>query len=85
MVARARRLLARLRAGARREAIPLADLTPLTRPARRTRILRLALAVALVGVVIAAFASGTEAQGRRFFPSSTVGMVVLDISSSIKP
>lgn len=85
MAARVRRLLAALRAGARQDAIPLADLAPLAWPARRTRLLRLALALALVVVVIAAFAAGTNAQGRRFFPSSTVGIVVLDISSSIKP
>lgn len=85
MGARARRLLARLGAGARRDAIPLADLASLAQPARRTRLLRLALATALVGVVIAAFASGPGAQARLFFPSSTVGIIVLDISSSIKP
>ena len=85
MAARARRLLARLSAGARRDAIPLADLAPLARPARRTRSLRIALAAALVAVVVGAFAWGPGAQARRFFPSSTVGVVVLDISSSIKP
>jgi hypothetical protein len=78
-------LLARLRASAERDAIPLANLTPFLRPARRTRILRLGLAAALVAAVVAAFASGTQATGRRFLPSSTVGIVVLDISSSIKP
>jgi hypothetical protein len=85
MATRLAGLLARLRARAERDAIPLANLTPFLRPARRTRILRLALAAALVAAVVAAFASGTQATGRRFLPSSTVGIVVLDISSSIKP
>jgi hypothetical protein len=80
-----RRLLARLRSEARREAIPLAELAPLAGAARRTRVIRLVLAGALVAAVLAAFASAGNAESRRFFPSSTVGMVVLDISSSIKP
>ena len=80
-----RRLLARLRSQARREAIPLADLAPLARAARRTRIFRLGLAAALVAAVVASFASAGDAESRRFYPSSTVGIVVLDISSSIKP
>jgi hypothetical protein len=85
MGARFRQLRARLRAGALREAIPLADAGSFARSARRTQVLRFVLAAALLGVVVAAFASGTNAQGRRFFPSSRVGIVVLDISSSITP
>jgi hypothetical protein len=85
MGASLRRLRARLTARRRQEAIPLADIRPLAGAARRTGILRLALAAAVVASLIAAFASGTKAQGRRFFPASTVGIVVLDISSSITP
>ena len=85
MAASVRRLLARLRSQARREAIPLSDLAPLAHAARRTRIVRLVLAASLVAAVIASFASAGDAESRRFYPSSTVGIVVLDISSSIKP
>jgi hypothetical protein len=84
-VASVPRLVQRFRARARSEAIPLGDIAPLVAAGRRTRVLRLALAAALVGLIIAAFSAGTSAQARRFFPSSTVGIVVLDISSSIQP
>ena len=82
---RLRRLRARLRSGALQEAIPLADVDLFARSARRTQLLRFGLAAGLVAVIIAAFASGSSAQGRRFYPSSRVGIVALDISSSITP
>ena len=64
----------------RQEAVPLADTAELERPARRTRIVRLALAGLLVVVVLGAVASVPEAHGRRFLPADTVAMVVLDLS-----
>ena len=82
---RLRALAERLRAGARRDAIPLADVAPLERAARRTRVVRLALAAALVATVLAVFVLTPSAQGRRFLPSNTVGIVVLDVSSSVQP
>lgn len=81
----ARTLLERLRSGARREAIPLADVTPLEAPARRTRTIRLGLAAALLLLTLAGFFAVPDAQGRRFLPSGDVGIVVLDISSSVTP
>ncbi len=79
------RLVTWLRRGGRHEAVPLADTAELERPARRTRTVRLALAGLLVVVVLGAVASVPEAHGRRFLPADTVAMVVLDLSSSIRP
>ena len=79
------RLVVWLRRGGRHEAVPLADTAELERPARRTRSVRLALAGLLVVVVLGAVASVPEAHGRRFLPADTVAMVVLDLSSSIRP
>jgi hypothetical protein len=79
------KLVAWLRRGAPRDPIPLADLAPLTGPARRTRLLRLGLVAALVAAIALAFVSAPEAESRRFLPSATVGIVALDISSSIRP
>jgi hypothetical protein len=74
-----------IRRGGRQEAVPLADTAELERPAQRTRYVRLALAALLVVSVLAAVASVPEAHGRRFLPADTVAMVVLDLSSSIRP
>ena len=79
------RLVTWLRRGGRHEAVPLADAAELERPARRTRTIRLALAGLLVVVVLGAVMSVPEAHGRRFLPADTVAMVVLDLSSSIRP
>lgn len=67
------------------EAIPLAELRSFDAAARRARRVRLALAIALVGAALAAFALAPVAPGRRFLPANTVGIVVLDVSASIKP
>jgi hypothetical protein len=75
----------RLTRGARNESIPLADAATLSRVAWRTRLLRLALAAVLVALILTAFTSAPDAQTRRFLPSTRVGIVVLDISSSIDP
>src|SRR5205085_1125217 len=67
------------------ETIQLADLRSFDRQTRRARNARLALAAALVAASIAAFVFAPAAPGRRFLPSNTVGIVVLDLSASIKP
>jgi hypothetical protein len=65
--------------------VPLADPTSLDRAARRTRIVRLLLAVALVAATVVAFLVAPRTPGRRFLPSDATGIVVLDVSSSVKP
>ena len=79
-----RRLLARVRSGSGHDAVPLPDLDPLERPARRTRILRLATAAALIVAVLATAANVPDPHGRRFLPADTVAIIVLDLSSSIR-
>ena len=74
-----------VRRGSRGDAVPLGDTHDLERPARRTRLVRLGLAVALVAALLAAVASIPGPHGRRFLPADTVAMVVLDLSSSIRP
>jgi hypothetical protein len=80
-----RALLQRLRASAGRDAIPLADVGALAAQARRTRLVRLGLAGALVVLTLAGFLAVPSAEGRRFLPSGDVGIVVLDLSSSVQP
>jgi hypothetical protein len=80
-----RALLGRLRRRAYGEPIPLADLRALDAAARRTRLVRLVLAAALAAAAIAAVVVAPTAQGRHFLPASTVGIVVLDLSSSVQP
>ncbi|HEY3922065.1 MAG TPA: vWA domain-containing protein [Gaiellaceae bacterium] len=79
------RWLARALARSRVAAIPLADLPLFQRAWRRTRLVRLALATALVACVVAAFFVAPAAPGRRFLPANTAGIVVLDVSASIRP
>jgi hypothetical protein len=79
------RLGRRLRRGAERDAMPLADAAALLPVARRTRVVRFGLAAALAAAALAAFVVAPEPEGRRFLPSGTVGIVVLDLSSSIRP
>jgi hypothetical protein len=81
----AARIVARLRKGARGDAVPLPDAEALLPVARRTRLVRVALAGALLGCTLAAVLRVPDPQGRRFLPSSTVTIVVLDLSSSIRP
>ena len=72
--------------GRRREsALPIADVGRFDRSARRTRLLGLGLATALVVAAVAAVAASPGTAGRRFLPSGTAGIVVLDVSSSIRP
>jgi hypothetical protein len=68
-----------------RQQIPLADVSPLERTARRTVLLRaligaLAVAAALVAVVAALQA---PAAAPDYLPPGTDGLVVLDVSASI--
>ena len=78
-------LVDRLRAGARADAIPSADLRSLASVARRTRIVRLGLAAALVSGTLLAFVLVPQADDRRFLPAQNVGIVVLDLSTSVRP
>jgi hypothetical protein len=81
-------LLARLRRLLRRapvDAVPVADADLLGPVARRTRIVRIALAAALVAAAVAAFLVAPRHPGRRYLPANAVGIVVLDVSSSVKP
>ena len=77
-------LFERVRA-ARAEGLPIADARALEPAARRSRAIRVALAVGLVTSVTAAAFAVPDAHGRRFLPADTVGIVVLDLSSSIRP
>jgi hypothetical protein len=65
--------------------VPLADPEALDRAARRTRLVRLALAVVLVACIVGAFFTAPTRAGRRFIPADTTGVIVLDVSSSVKP
>lgn len=81
-------MLASVRAFLRRAQgtpVPLADPRSLDRAARRTRVVRLLLAAALVAATVVAFLVAPRTPGRRFLPSDATGIVVLDVSSSVKP
>jgi hypothetical protein len=65
--------------------VPLADPSSLDRAARRTRIVRLALASTLIAATVAAFLVAPKSPGRRFLPADATGIVVLDVSSSVRP
>ena len=70
---------------ARKQAIPLADTAPLAAAARRTAALRVAAALALLGLAAAAVILGRHPNTRevRFLPERSNGIVVLDLSASI--
>jgi hypothetical protein len=67
--------------------IPLSTTAALTGPVRRTLFLRVLLAVVLVGLVVSASATGRSdaAAARGLLPKGGSGMLVLDVSRSIKP
>jgi hypothetical protein len=69
----------------RRAAIPLADTPSLGRAAARTRAVRWLLALALAGVLAAAFlvAGSQPVEHSSFFAAGESGVVVLDFSTSI--
>jgi hypothetical protein len=79
------RATARLRSGARGDAVPLAGAEALAPIARRTRTVRIVLAASLAACAVAARLVIPNPQGRRFLPSRSVSIVVLDLSSSIRP
>lgn len=72
---------------ARGPAIPLATTADLAGPTRRTLILRIALAVALVVLALTASETGrtNAAAARGLLPGGGTGVLVLDVSRSIKP
>jgi hypothetical protein len=65
--------------------VPLAEAQSLDAAARRTRIIRVVLAAAIVAAAVAAFFAAPGKAGRRYLPPNAVGVVVLDVSSSVKP
>jgi len=65
--------------------IPVADASFLDRVARRTHVVRLALALVLVALLATAFVAAPTKPGRRFLPAKAVGIIVLDVSSSVRP
>jgi hypothetical protein len=81
-----RRLLKSIRA-ARGPAIPIATTAELAPAARRTLFLRIALGAVLIGLVVAATETGRSdaAAARGLLPGGIGGMLVLDVSRSIKP
>jgi Mg-chelatase subunit ChlD len=68
-------------------AIPLASTAALAAPARRTLVIRIVLAaVLLVAAAVAVRAGRADAEAARgLLPSAGSGMLVLDVSRSIKP
>lgn len=65
--------------------VPHVEPDLLDRAARRTRVVRLLLAAALVAALAGAFLLAPRTPQRRFLPADTAGVVVLDVSSSVKP
>ena len=76
-----------LRERTRGPAIPLGTTAALAGAARRTLFLRVALAVVLVALIASAAATGRSdaAAARGLLPKGGSGMLVLDVSRSIKP
>jgi hypothetical protein len=70
-----------------RERIPVADAPALAGAARRTWVVRLLLAAALVGVAALAylFAGGLQARPSSYFAEGATGVIVIDFSTSIDP
>jgi len=68
-------------------AVPIATTADLAPAVRRTLVIRLVLAVVLIGLVVAAVDTGRSRAeaGRGLVPGGVGGMVVLDVSRSIKP
>src|SRR3954464_11906490 len=67
--------------------IPIATTADLAPAVRRTLFLRIVFGAALIGLVIAATETGRSRAeaGRGLVPGGVGGMVVLDVSRSIKP
>ncbi len=68
----------------KRSSIPLADLDALAGRARRTLVVRIALAAALAGALLAAFlSSGQTKKGGVLLPAGRSPVVALDLSWSV--
>ena len=80
-----RRIVARAQRGARGDAIPTPDLAPSEASGAARASCVSALAVALVGGTLLTLALVPAADDRRFLPAANVGIVVLDVSTSVKP
>jgi len=80
-------LVRRLRARAQGPSIPVASTASLAGPARRTLVLRIFLAAALLALVFAASGTGrSDADAARgLIAKGGSGMLILDVSRSIKP
>lgn len=67
--------------------IPIATTAQLAPPVRRTLLVRIVLGVVLVGLVVGASATGRSraAAANGLVPGGVGGMLVLDVSRSIKP
>jgi hypothetical protein len=76
-----RRLAALLgRAGS----VPIGDLREMRRAVRRTRVVRLVLALAVTGLLVAAVAAASTERARSdFVPSGTTSILVVDLSKSV--
>lgn len=79
--------LRRLLTSVRGPTIPIGGTSTMAPAVRRTVILRVAFAVVLVGLVVAAVDTGRSraAANRGLVPGGTGGMLVLDVSRSIRP
>jgi hypothetical protein len=73
--------------GLRGPAIPIATTAELAPAVRRTLFLRILLGAVLIGLVVAATETGRSdaAAARGLLPGGIGGMLVLDVSRSIKP
>ena len=79
--------LRRLLKSVRGPTIPIGTTATLAPAVRRTVLLRVAFAIVLVGLVVAAVQTGRSkaAANRGLVPGGTGGMLVLDVSRSIRP
>jgi hypothetical protein len=80
-------LIRRLRARTQGPAIPLSTTALLAGPARRTLVVRIVLGAALLALVLAASGTGrSDADAARgLIAKGGSGMLILDVSRSIKP
>ena len=69
------------------ERIPVADASALGGAARRTALVRLFLAAALIGLAALAYLFATQLQARpsSYFAEGATGVIVVDFSTSIDP
>jgi hypothetical protein len=80
-------LVKRLRARTQGPVIPLSSTAALSGPVRRTLILRIVFAAALLALVLGASGTGRSDvdAARGLIPKGGSGMLILDVSRSIKP